>query len=79
MSIREVDLDSLDIDMVKDWNEMIPVVRTIFHTMNGEDQWYFHYDEVMKALLGCDFLEIKKSCRLFLVSYRKGEGEIGYA
>ena len=64
------DQQKIDIDKIKDWNELIPIVREAFLMMNGEERWYFHYDELMKALLGCDFLETKRHCQIFLLDHQ---------
>ena len=68
-----VNLSTLNVESIQDWNKLIPVVKAAFLMMNGEDKWFFHYDELMKALLGCDFPETKKHCRLFFLDYQKGE------
>ena len=76
MSDFERDLTAVDINLVKDWNEMIPIIRSIFRTMGGQEKWSLHHEKVMDSLLSCDMLSARRSCRAFLEDYMRDRCEV---
>ena len=68
-----VNLPTLNVESIQDWNQMVPVIKEVFRAMAGDEDFAFHHEVVMDGLMSLDLSATKEAVTAFLKDFCDNE------